>query len=63
MARNKKIPVKYSTSTDDESLYFLRQAGLLRETAPSYRLVDLFCGAGGLTLGFSQFFGQIFRPV
>ncbi|HAK88166.1 MAG: DNA (cytosine-5-)-methyltransferase [Nitrospirae bacterium GWC2_46_6] len=30
---------------------------------PGYRLVDLFCGAGGLTLGFSQFFGQIFVPV
>jgi DNA (cytosine-5)-methyltransferase 1 len=63
MARNKKIPAKYSTLTDDESLYFLRQAGILRETGPSYRLVDLFCGAGGLTLGFSQFFGQIFVPV
>lgn len=63
MAKNKKLSVKYYTATDDESLYSLRQAGLLRETAPSYRLVDLFCGAGGLTLGFSQFFGQIFKPV
>jgi DNA (cytosine-5)-methyltransferase 1 len=63
MVRNKKIPEKYSTITDDESLYFLRQTGILRETSPSYRLVDLFCGAGGLTLGFSQFFGQIFESV
>lgn len=63
MARDKKVSTKYYTATDDESLYFLRQAGLLQETAPSYRLVDLFCGAGGLTLGFSQFFGQTFRPV
>lgn len=55
--------MRYDTMTDDESLFFLRQAGLLSETASSYRLVDLFCGAGGLTLGFSQFLGQIFVPI
>ncbi|HSW64469.1 MAG TPA: DNA cytosine methyltransferase [Dissulfurispiraceae bacterium] len=63
MVRNKKIPAKYRASTDDESIYLLRQAGLLRETGPNYKIVDLFCGAGGLTLGFSQFFGQIFESV
>ncbi len=63
MAKNKKLPAKHGTPTDDESLYFLRQAGLLREASTSYKLVDLFCGAGGLTLGFSQLVGQVFEPV
>lgn len=62
MAKKTKI-LQYDTLTDSESVYFLRQTGLLRETAPTYKLVDLFCGAGGLTLGFSRFFGQIFVPV
>ena len=63
MAKKTKIPLRYDTLADNESVYFLRQAGLLREAVPSYKVVDLFCGAGGLTLGFSQFFGQIFVPV
>lgn len=28
-----------------------------------YRLIDLFCGAGGLTLGFTKAFGQSLTPV
>ncbi len=28
-----------------------------------YRLIDLFCGAGGLSLGFSEVFGHPFRMV
>lgn len=28
-----------------------------------YKLIDLFCGAGGLSLGFSQLFGHHFEPV
>lgn len=28
-----------------------------------YKLIDLFCGAGGLSLGFSSIFGHNFRPV
>ncbi|NTU42627.1 MAG: DNA cytosine methyltransferase [Nitrospirales bacterium] len=63
MAKKEKTVLQYNPLTDNESLYFLRQAGLLQETGPSYRLVDLFCGAGGLTLGFSQFFGQVFAPI
>jgi len=63
MTKKKKIPARLYTLADDESLYSLRQAGLLRDASPSYKLVDLFCGAGGLTLGFSQFFGQVFVPV
>jgi DNA (cytosine-5)-methyltransferase 1 len=28
-----------------------------------YRLIDLFCGAGGMSLGFSEAFGHKFRLV
>lgn len=28
-----------------------------------YKLIDLFCGAGGLSLGFSDLFGHSFEPV
>lgn len=28
-----------------------------------YKLIDLFCGAGGLSLGFSEEFGHSFEPV
>lgn len=63
MTKKKRTPTRLYPLADDESLYSLRQAGLLHDAGPSYRLVDLFCGAGGLTLGFSQFFGQVFMPV
>lgn len=29
----------------------------------NYKLIDLFCGAGGLSLGFSNLFGHHFEPV
>jgi DNA (cytosine-5)-methyltransferase 1 len=63
MKKTKKTPLPYSSLTDNESVYRLRKAGLLGEAGERYKLVDLFCGAGGLTLGFSQFFGQVFQPV
>jgi len=63
MTKKTKTSAQLYPLFDDESVYSLRQAGLLRDAGPSYRLVDLFCGAGGLTLGFSQFFGQVFVPV
>jgi DNA (cytosine-5)-methyltransferase 1 len=28
-----------------------------------YKTIDLFCGAGGLSLGFSDIFGRNFEPV
>ncbi|MFA4947628.1 MAG: DNA cytosine methyltransferase [Candidatus Krumholzibacteriia bacterium] len=49
---------------DDEDVYRLRMRNrLLRESHERYTLVDLFSGAGGLTLGFTQSLGQIFTPV
>lgn len=34
-----------------------------RHTKPGYRLIDAFCGAGGMTLGFTQAFDHNFVPV
>lgn len=35
----------------------------LRPASPRYRLIDLFAGAGGMTLGFTESFGHHFNPV
>lgn len=48
---------------DNESVYRARLEGFLRESSRTYRLVDLFAGAGGLTLGFTKSLGQVFVPV
>ena len=59
----KKTTLRNDTLTDNESVYRARQKGLLRESSRSYRLIDLFAGAGGLTLGFTKSLGQVFVPV
>jgi DNA (cytosine-5)-methyltransferase 1 len=63
MARKPKNAPPYYAFGDDESVYRLRQACLLRDASPTYRLIDLFSGAGGLTAGFSHFLEQVFVPV
>lgn len=63
MTKKKKEPLCYDTLTDNESVYRARQKRLLRESSRTYRLVDLFAGAGGLTLGFTKSLGQVFVPV
>ena len=46
---------------EDERSYKTRCSGaLLKETPQRYRLIDLFAGAGGMSLGFSEIFGQPF---
>ncbi len=51
-----------ATVLDDEAVYRARTTGDLR-LAAAPRLIDLFAGAGGLTLGFSRAFGHRFVPV
>ena len=63
MTKKNKESLRYGTLTDNESVYRARQKGLLRESSRTYRLVDLFAGAGGLTLGFTKSLGQVFEPV
>lgn len=48
---------------DDEAVYFERIKGKLLKSRTKYRLIDLFAGAGGMTLGFSKAFGHVFESV
>lgn len=44
-------------------VYRKRLAGALPNKRAAYKLIDLFAGAGGMTLGFSKAMGHAFRPV
>lgn len=48
---------------EDERVYKLRSEGELNESSQEFKLIDLFCGAGGMTLGFSKSFGHNFKPI
>lgn len=50
-------------SADDEAVYCNRLKGNLLKSRKKYRLIDLFAGAGGMTLGFSKAFGHVFESV
>jgi DNA (cytosine-5)-methyltransferase 1 len=47
--------------TKDEELFEARVKGKLPGMRP--RLIDLFAGAGGMTVGFSPLMGHLFEPV
>ncbi len=63
MQKKRREPFRHDALTDNELVYRARQKGLLREFCRAYRLVDLFAGAGGLTLGFTKSLGHTFVPV
>lgn len=48
---------------EDERTYAARRSGSILRPRRLYRLADLFAGAGGMTLGFSERFGHPFRSV
>jgi len=48
---------------EDEATYIARCSEKLIQDSRRYRLIDLFSGAGGMSLGFSERFGQPFRSV
>jgi DNA (cytosine-5)-methyltransferase 1 len=48
---------------DPDWVYSARQEGRLSKEGPSFKLIDLFAGAGGLTVGFTHFSGHTFQPV
>ena len=63
MPKKKKNPLRYDKLTNNEAVYRARQKGILQDSDRKYRLVDLFAGAGGLTLGFTKSLGHVFEPV
>jgi len=48
---------------EDEATYHSRCSGELLHSQKRYHLIDLYCGAGGMSLGFSGVFGQPFQSV
>jgi DNA (cytosine-5)-methyltransferase 1 len=48
---------------EEEAVYRARTSGKLARSRERPRLIDLFCGAGGMTLGFTRLCGHCFEPV
>lgn len=48
---------------EEARIYDARNEGILVRKRKKYRLIDLFSGAGGMTLGFSKHFGHTFEPI
>ncbi|HOX38614.1 MAG TPA: DNA cytosine methyltransferase [Candidatus Brocadiia bacterium] len=48
---------------EEEAVYHARSHGALSKRRERPRLIDLFCGAGGMTLGFTKLCGHCFEPV
>jgi len=48
---------------EERKVYEAREDGRLARKRRRFRLVDVFGGAGGMTLGFSKAFGHAFDPV
>ena len=64
MKRYGKFKEKLSFIAEEESIYNARTEGdLLEGGKVRPKLIDLFAGAGGMTLGFTKLTGHIFQPV
>jgi DNA (cytosine-5)-methyltransferase 1 len=48
---------------EEERVYEARDKGVLSRKRKRFRLIDVFAGAGGMTLGFSKMFGHAFNSV
>jgi DNA (cytosine-5)-methyltransferase 1 len=48
---------------EDETIYLLRSSTQPLPQSRRFTLIDLFSGAGGMTLGFTQAFGHNFEPI
>ncbi|MCD4655159.1 DNA cytosine methyltransferase [bacterium] len=60
--KTRKIDIS-SLLKEDELIYESRLSGSAQTKTELYKVIDLFCGAGGMSLGFSESFGQPFRSV
>ncbi|MFA4828482.1 MAG: DNA cytosine methyltransferase [Thermodesulfovibrionales bacterium] len=64
MKRYGKFKDKLSFIAEEESIYRARTEGdLLEDGKVRPKLIDLFAGAGGMTLGFTKLTGHIFQTV
>jgi len=61
--RYKKTEPAFFYAREDERIYELRSNSELRKPKTVFKLIDLFCGAGGMTLGFTEKFGHHFKPI
>ena len=48
---------------EEQKIYNTRCEGIFARKRKRFRLIDVFAGAGGMTLGFSKMFGHAFDPV
>ena len=48
---------------EEQKIYDARGEGILVRKRKRFRLIDVFAGAGGMTLGFSKMFGHAFDSV
>lgn len=69
-AKHSILKMRYKTEVEpakflreEERLYELRSGGELVRKRKRFRLIDVFGGAGGMSLGFSKAFGHAFESV
>ena len=48
---------------EEEAVYHARTKGSLTRARDRPKIIDLFCGAGGMTLGCTRFCGHRFEPI
>ncbi|MDD2670997.1 MAG: DNA cytosine methyltransferase, partial [Syntrophales bacterium] len=53
--------MKNSLFREEIRIYEARTGGVTRKKR--YKIIDVFSGAGGMTLGFSKRFGHVFEPI
>lgn len=68
--REARCKLEYEIKKDSEwlvreelNIYKARDEGILGRKRKRFHLIDVFAGAGGMTLGFSKMFGHAFDPV
>lgn len=49
--------------SEDHAIYEARKENELSKRRVPFKMIDLFCGAGGMTLGFTKAFGHHFKSV
>lgn len=59
----KKVDFEHLCLSEDQAIYKAREEDELAKPRIAFKLIDLFCGAGGMTLGFTKALGHHFKPV